>query len=82
MTGFKLDESSWQLCLPEYGQKMKKRILTLFSATSNYPQSLQTVYLVLNKGYRVWMQNYSSHASKIHDRKMYNVFSGALIKDI
>lgn len=60
---------------------MGKKISTsLFSATSTYPQYSQTVYLVLNKGYRVWMQNYSSHASKIHDRKMYNVFSGALIK--
>lgn len=59
----------------------KKRISTsLFSATATYPQYSKTVYLVLNKGYRVWMQNYSSHASKIHDRKMYNVFSGALIK--
>lgn len=60
----------------------KKNIHFFVSATSTYSQYSQTVYLVLNKGYRVWMQNYSSHASKIHDRKMYNVFSGALIKDM
>lgn len=62
--------------------KNGKIISTVFSASSTYPQSSQTLYLVLNKGDRVWMQNRNGHASTMHDGKVYNVFSGALFKDI
>lgn len=62
--------------------KNGKTISTVYSAATTYPQSSQTLYLVLNKGDRIWMRNYRKSASKLHDGKVYNVFSGALIKNM
>lgn len=62
--------------------KNGKIMSTLFSdnAQSTYPQSSLTLYLVLKKGDRVWMQNQRNTDVMLHEHFGYNVFSGALIK--
>ena len=62
--------------------KNGKKISMLYSAARTYPQSSQTLNLILNRGDRIWIQNYSDYVAKLHDRHVYNVFSGYLIKDL
>ena len=62
--------------------KNGQRISILFSNAKTYPQASQTLHLILNKGDRIWMQNHNNHNAKLHDWKVYNVFSGILIKDL
>lgn len=62
--------------------KNENILSSVYSADLTYPQSSQTLYLVLNKGDRVWMQNYIYKDAMLHDVHGYNVFSGALIKDM
>ena len=62
--------------------KNGQRISMLYSGAKTYPQSAQTLHLILNKGNQIWMQNYYKHTVTIHDLNVYNVFSGILIKDI
>ena len=62
--------------------KNGQRVSTVFSNSKTYPQAAQTLHLILNKGDRIWMQNNYNHNAKIHDKKVYNVFSGILIKDL
>nr|XP_022301462.1 complement C1q-like protein 4 isoform X2 [Crassostrea virginica] len=51
----------------------------LYSAPSTYPHAGQTLQLLLNKGDKIWIQNYKAKEAKLHDYSAYNVFSGALI---
>ena len=62
--------------------KNGERLSMVCAAPYTYPQSSQTLHLILNKGDRVWMQNWHSHSATIHDFNVYNVFSGILIKDL
>lgn len=64
--------------------KNGKIMSTLHSdnSKSTYPQSSLTLYLVLKKGDRVWMQNYKNTDALLHEYLGYNVFTGALIKDM
>lgn len=48
-----------------------------------YLQSSETLHLILNKGDKIWMRNYSpTETAILHDWKVYNVFSGILIRDL
>ncbi|XP_048738850.1 complement C1q-like protein 2 [Ostrea edulis] len=58
------------------------RLSVVFSAAKTYPQSSQTLHLLLNKGDKIWMRNNNNVAAKIHDGKVYNVFSGVLINEL
>ena len=49
----------------------------------HYLQSSETLHLILNKRDSIWMRNYSlTEMAKLHDWKVYNVFSGILIRDL
>ena len=63
------------LQITKNGSKMS----ILYSGTSTYPHAGQTLQLMLNKGDKIWIQNYNSKVAKLHDYSAYNVFSGALI---
>ncbi|XP_055999785.1 complement C1q-like protein 3 isoform X2 [Ostrea edulis] len=56
----------------------------VFSNAKTYPQSSQTLQLLLNKGDKIWIRNNNGRASSIHDRSVsnYNVFSGFLIDQL
>ena len=69
--------SVW-LAMVKNGQK----ISVLYSGAKTFPQSAQTLNLILNKGDRIWIQNHQNFAAKMHDAKMFNVFSGHLIRDL
>ena len=70
--------SVW-LAMVKNGQK----ISVLYSGAKTYPQSAQTLNLILNKGDRIWIQNHSKDiVAKMPDLKMFNVFSGHLIRDL
>ncbi|XP_055999798.1 otolin-1-like isoform X2 [Ostrea edulis] len=60
------------------------RLSVVFSNAKTFPQSSQTLQLVLNKGDRIWIRNNNGRASKMHDRSVsnYNVFSGFLIDQL
>ena len=62
--------------------KNSQRISIVFSNSKTYPQASQTLHLILNKGDRIWMQNHNGQNAIINDLKVYNVFSGILIKDL
>ena len=62
--------------------KNSQRISIVFPTSKTYPQASQTLHLILNKGDRIWMQNYNNQNAKIRDWKVHNVFSGILIKDL
>lgn len=62
--------------------KNGKRVSTVFSAAHTYPQSSQTIYLVLNQGDHIWMQNHYTHQAKLHEYLGYNVFSGIFIREM
>eukprot|EP00105_Crassostrea_gigas_P045210 XP_019929358.1 PREDICTED: complement C1q-like protein 4 [Crassostrea gigas] len=51
----------------------------LYSASGSYPLAAQTLQLLLEKGDKIWIQNYNTQTAKLHDNNAYNVFSGALI---
>lgn len=60
--------------------KNGQRISMLYSGAKTYPQSAQTLRFILNKGDRIWMQNFYNYTVTIHDWTGYNVFSGILMK--
>lgn len=62
--------------------KNGKRVSTLFSAAHTFPQSSQTIYLVLNQGDHIWMQNLNTFQAKLHETVGYNVFSGIFIREM
>lgn len=62
--------------------KNGKRVSTLFSAAHTFPQSSQTIYLVLNQGDHIWMQNPNTFQAKLHETVGYNVFSGIFIREM
>lgn len=62
--------------------KNGKRVSTLFSAAHTFPQSSQTIYLVLNQGDHIWMQNRNTFQAKLHEAVGYNVFSGIFIREM
>ena len=62
--------------------KNGQSISLVFSNSNTFPQVSQTLHFILNKGDRIWMQNHNNQTAKIHDWKVYNVFSGILIKDL
>ncbi|XP_061182297.1 collagen alpha-1(X) chain-like [Saccostrea echinata] len=53
----------------------------LFSHSKTYPQSGQTLHILLNKGDRVWIQNHNKETAKLRDHGSYNLFSGLLITE-
>ncbi|XP_078341946.1 complement C1q tumor necrosis factor-related protein 2-like [Crassostrea virginica] len=55
------------------------KMSVLFSNSGTYPQAGQTLHLLLNKGDKIWIQNFNTVMAKLHDLGSYNVFSGALI---
>ncbi|XP_061186390.1 complement C1q-like protein 4 [Saccostrea echinata] len=57
------------------------KMAILYSACKTYPQSGQTLHLLLNKGDRVWIQKGSWKIAKLHDHGSYNLFSVILITD-
>ncbi|XP_062589867.1 complement C1q tumor necrosis factor-related protein 4-like [Saccostrea cucullata] len=59
-----------------------KKMSILYSASKTFPQSGQTLHLLLNKGDRVWIQNHNQHTAKLHDHGSYNLFSGLLVTDL
>ena len=62
--------------------KNSQRISIVFSNSKTYPQASQTLHLILNKGDRIWMQNHNEQNAIVYDWRVYNVFSGILIKDL
>ncbi|XP_055999788.1 hibernation-associated plasma protein HP-27-like isoform X4 [Ostrea edulis] len=58
------------------------KLSVVFSAAKTYPQSSQTLQLLLNKGDKIWMRNNNNVAAKMLDGKVYNVFSGFLIDEL
>lgn len=58
------------------------RVSTVYSAAHTYPQSSQTIYLVLNQGDHIWIQNQDHRQAKMHDSLGYNVFSGIFIREM
>lgn len=62
--------------------KNGKRVSTVFSAAHTYPQSSQTIYLVLNQGDHIWMRNHYTGQVKLHEYLGYNVFSGIFIREM
>ena len=62
--------------------KNGERISIVFSNSKTYPQASQTLHLILNKGDRIWMQNHNEQNAIVYDWRVYNVFSGILIKDL
>lgn len=51
----------------------------LYSASGTYPLASQTLQLLLEKGDKIWIQNYNTKTAKMHDHNAFNVFSGVLI---
>ena len=62
--------------------KNGRKISMVYSGANTYPQSAQTLNLILNKGDRIWIQNHHNVSAKMHDAKVFNVFSGHLIRDL
>lgn len=64
--------------------KNGKRVSKVYSAPNTYPQSSQTLYLILNKGDTICIENSSSDrkAMLYEDTGGYNTFSGTLIRII
>jgi hypothetical protein len=62
--------------------KNGNKLSVVFSNKGTYPLGSQTLQMVLNKNDRITIQNYNSHASKLHDHGSYNVFSGFLISEL
>lgn len=58
------------------------RVSTVYSAAHTFPQSSQTIYLVLNQGDHIWIQNHNHRQAKMHDIVGYNVFSGIFIREM
>lgn len=55
-------------------------VFAIFSAAHTFPQSSQTIYLVLNQGDHIWMQNHNTFQAKLQTG--YNVFSGIFIREM
>ncbi|XP_061187363.1 complement C1q-like protein 3 [Saccostrea echinata] len=70
-----LPSNSVHLRINKNGQKMS----LLYSASKTYPQSGQTLHLLLNKGDRIWIQNANPQTAKLHDHGSYNLFSVILV---
>lgn len=63
--------------------KNGERVAMVYTAPKIYLQSSKIVHLILSKGDRIWIKNYStSTTAKLHDWKVYNAFSGILIRDL
>lgn len=64
--------------------KNGKRVSKVYSAPKTYPQSSQTLYLILNRGDTICIENSSSDkkAMLYEDTGGYNTFSGTLIRII
>lgn len=64
--------------------KNGKRVSKVYSAPNTYPQSSQTLYLILNRGDTICIENSSSDkkAMLYEDTGGYNTFSGTLIRII
>ncbi|XP_048743452.2 uncharacterized protein LOC125656872 [Ostrea edulis] len=58
------------------------RLSVVYSANRTYPQSSQTLQLLLKKDDRIWIRSNNDVTRTIHDRSVYNVFSGFLIKEL
>ncbi|XP_048774559.2 complement C1q-like protein 3 [Ostrea edulis] len=61
--------------------KNKAVLSTLFAAAKTHPHSGQTLQLVLKKGDKIWVRNANNKPRMLHDRKVYNMFSGVLIQE-
>lgn len=59
--------------------KNGKALAILYSASKTYPLAAQTLQLLLEKGDKIWIQNYNTRAAELHDHNAFNVFSGVLI---
>eukprot|EP00105_Crassostrea_gigas_P028997 XP_011450801.1 PREDICTED: complement C1q-like protein 4 [Crassostrea gigas] len=55
------------------------KLSVLYSASSTYPQSGQTLHLLLKKADKIWIQNITGKTAEFHDRGQYNLFSGSLV---
>lgn len=55
------------------------KLSVLYSASSTYPQSGQTLHLLLKKADKIWIQNLTGKNAEFHDRGQYNLFSGSLV---
>ena len=63
--------------------KNGERISMVYTTPNIYPQSSETLHLILNKQDRIWIRNFSSNiTANLHDYKVYNVFSGILMRDV
>lgn len=59
------------------------KLSMLYSASSSFPQSGQTLQIFLKKGDKIWIQNYQNKKGAIlHDHGSYNSFSGALVNQL
>lgn len=67
-----------------YLEMMKngKKLSIVYAASGTNPQSAQTLHLLLNKGDKIWIQNYNRSKATIHDHGSYNLFSGSLIAKV
>ncbi|XP_056009960.1 complement C1q-like protein 3 [Ostrea edulis] len=61
--------------------KNKAVLSTLFAAAKTHPHSGQTLQLVLKKDDKIWVRNANNKPRMLHDRKVYNMFSGVLIQE-
>lgn len=50
------------------------KLSVLYSASSTYPQSGQTLHLLLKKADKIWIQNITGKTAEFHDRGQYNLF--------
>ncbi|XP_062593430.1 complement C1q-like protein 3 [Saccostrea cucullata] len=55
------------------------KVSILYSASKTWPQSGQTLHLILKAKDKVWIQNSNSKAAKLHDHGSYNLFSAILV---
>ena len=63
--------------------KNGERVAMVYTASKIYLQSSKIVHLILSKGDQIWIKNHStSTTAKLHDWKVYNAFSGILIRDL
>lgn len=63
--------------------KNGKRVSKVYSAPHTYPQSSQTLYLILNRGDTICIENSSERKATLYeDTGGYNTFSGTLIRII
>ena len=62
--------------------KNGERVAMVYTAPKIHLQSSKIVHLILSKGDRIWIKNHSTSTTAIlHDWKVYNAFSGILIRD-